>query len=147
MASTSYQEIEDSLRQLYVDNPRPWLVGFSGGKDSRTSRKSEIRTAKGEPEKRDSAFCILNSALRVGTPSCGNSHFGFWACTVVERDNVSEGLLADGDERTYSRASAEMSRSRCRTTYIIDDGLLRGGAQFDELGVVGHTRSTEVEFG
>ena len=34
MASTSYQEIRDSLRQLYLDDPRPWLVGFSGGKDS-----------------------------------------------------------------------------------------------------------------
>jgi len=33
MASTSYQEIRDSLRQLYLDDPRPWLVGFSGGKD------------------------------------------------------------------------------------------------------------------
>ena len=34
MASTSYQEIRDSLRQLYVEDPRPWLVGFSGGNDS-----------------------------------------------------------------------------------------------------------------
>jgi PP-loop superfamily ATP-utilizing enzyme len=34
MASTSYQEIRDSMRQLYLDDPRPWLVGFSGGKDS-----------------------------------------------------------------------------------------------------------------
>ena len=34
MASTSYQEIKDSLRWLYLDDPRPWLVGFSGGKDS-----------------------------------------------------------------------------------------------------------------
>lgn len=34
MASTSYQEIRDSMRQLYLEDPRPWLVGFSGGKDS-----------------------------------------------------------------------------------------------------------------
>jgi len=34
MASTFYQEIRDSLRQLYLDDPRPWLIGFSGGKDS-----------------------------------------------------------------------------------------------------------------
>ncbi len=33
------------------------------------------------------------------TPSCGNSRFGCWTCTVVERDKASEGLLANGDER------------------------------------------------
>lgn len=34
MAAASYHRIKDSLRQLYLDDPRPWLVGFSGGKDS-----------------------------------------------------------------------------------------------------------------
>jgi tRNA(Ile)-lysidine synthase TilS/MesJ len=29
-----FQDIKDSLRQLYLDDQRPWLVGFSGGKDS-----------------------------------------------------------------------------------------------------------------
>ena len=24
----------ESLRQLYLSDPRPWMVGFSGGKDS-----------------------------------------------------------------------------------------------------------------
>jgi len=33
------------------------------------------------------------------TPSCGNSRFGCWTCTVVEKDKASEGLLASGDER------------------------------------------------
>ncbi|TLD70489.1 DNA phosphorothioation system sulfurtransferase DndC [Phragmitibacter flavus] len=36
------------------------------------------------------------------TPSCGNSRFGCWTCTVVERDKASEGLLASGDERMES---------------------------------------------
>ena len=26
-----FWDINDSLRQLYLDDPRPWLVGFSGG--------------------------------------------------------------------------------------------------------------------
>jgi hypothetical protein len=34
MASSAYQAIKDSVRQLYLDDPRPWLVGYSGGKDS-----------------------------------------------------------------------------------------------------------------
>ncbi len=33
------------------------------------------------------------------TPSCGNSRFGCWCCTVVERDRASEGLLASGDKK------------------------------------------------
>jgi DNA sulfur modification protein DndC len=36
------------------------------------------------------------------TPSCGNSRFGCWTCTVVERDKASEGLLACGDLRMES---------------------------------------------
>lgn len=27
-----FQEIKQSLRRLYLDDARPWLVGFSGGK-------------------------------------------------------------------------------------------------------------------
>ena len=34
MGTSSYSEIKDSLRHLYLEDPRPWLVGFSGGKDS-----------------------------------------------------------------------------------------------------------------
>jgi len=34
MATMTYKEIRESLTQLYVEDPRPWLVGFSGGKDS-----------------------------------------------------------------------------------------------------------------
>jgi 3'-phosphoadenosine 5'-phosphosulfate sulfotransferase (PAPS reductase)/FAD synthetase len=34
MAASGYTDIKDSLRSLYLDDPRPWLIGFSGGKDS-----------------------------------------------------------------------------------------------------------------
>ena len=29
-----FQNIKASLQQLYREDERPWLVGFSGGKDS-----------------------------------------------------------------------------------------------------------------
>ncbi|MCL0102030.1 DNA phosphorothioation system sulfurtransferase DndC [Dehalococcoidia bacterium] len=32
------------------------------------------------------------------TPSCGNSRFGCWVCTVVERDNSMEALIDNGEE-------------------------------------------------
>lgn len=34
MTVTIYQNTTHSLRRLYLDDERPWLVGFSGGKDS-----------------------------------------------------------------------------------------------------------------
>jgi len=37
--------------------------------------------------------------IDTSTPSCGNSRFGCWTCTVVDRDKASEGLLASGNER------------------------------------------------
>jgi len=37
--------------------------------------------------------------IDTSTPSCGNSRFGCWTCTVVKRDRAGEGLLAAGDER------------------------------------------------
>jgi DNA sulfur modification protein DndC len=37
--------------------------------------------------------------IDTSTPACGNSRFGCWTCTVVERDRASEGLFAAGDER------------------------------------------------
>ena len=33
------------------------------------------------------------------TPSCGNSRFGCWVCTVVERDKSMEGFIESGEER------------------------------------------------
>jgi len=34
MPNTTYRDIKDTLNQLYLRDARPWLVGFSGGKDS-----------------------------------------------------------------------------------------------------------------
>jgi DNA sulfur modification protein DndC len=34
MPTTTYRDIRDTLSQLYIEDARPWLVGFSGGKDS-----------------------------------------------------------------------------------------------------------------
>jgi DNA sulfur modification protein DndC len=37
--------------------------------------------------------------IDTNAPACGNSRFGCWTCTVVERDKTSEGLLESGDEK------------------------------------------------
>lgn len=32
--ASDFQSIKQSLQDLYLQDQRPWLVGFSGGKDS-----------------------------------------------------------------------------------------------------------------
>jgi len=85
MAPTGYQEIEDSLRRLYVADPRRWLVGYSGG-------SSSCHAEPVEPSLTRRRCCVRQPSL--SSSFCGNSRFGCWTCTVVERDKASDGLLA-----------------------------------------------------
>lgn len=66
-----------------LQKPNPW------GSDNRSLYKLYASASNGE--------CPIQ--IDTSTPSCGNSRFGCWTCTVVERDKASEGLLASGDER------------------------------------------------
>ncbi len=66
-----------------LQNANPW------GGDNRPLYKLYTNASNGE--------CPIQ--IDTSTPSCGNSRFGCWTCTVVERDKASEGLLASGDER------------------------------------------------
>jgi len=73
------EEVWDYLMQ----KPNPW------GGDNRSLHKLYANASNGE--------CATQ--IDKSTPSCGNSRFGCWICTVVERDKASEGLFASGDER------------------------------------------------
>lgn len=66
-----------------LQHPNPW------GGDNRDLYKIYSNASNGE--------CPIQ--IDTSTPSCGNSRFGCWTCTVVDRDKASEGLLASGDER------------------------------------------------
>jgi DNA sulfur modification protein DndC len=66
-----------------LQKTNPW------GGDNRALYKLYANASNGE--------CPIQ--IDTSTPACGNSRFGCWTCTVVERDKASEGLLAAGDER------------------------------------------------
>lgn len=66
-----------------LQRPNPW------GGDNRALYRLYSNASGGE--------CPL--VVDESTASCGNSRFGCWTCTVVERDKASEGLLESGDER------------------------------------------------
>ena len=65
-----------------IQVPNPW------GGDNRALFKL-YKDASGE--------CPVH--IDTSTPACGNSRFGCWTCTVVEKDKAGEGLLASGDDR------------------------------------------------
>ncbi len=66
-----------------LQKSNPW------GGDNRPLYKLYANASNGE--------CPIQ--IDTSTPSCGNSRFGCWTCTVVDRDKAGEGLLAAGDER------------------------------------------------
>ena len=80
-----------------LQKPNPW------GGDTRSLYKLYANASSGE--------CPIQ--IDISTPSCGNSRFGCWTCTVVDRDKASEGLLASGDERMEKRSSS--GRLSCTT--------------------------------
>jgi 3'-phosphoadenosine 5'-phosphosulfate sulfotransferase (PAPS reductase)/FAD synthetase len=70
MDATSYHDIKSSLRQLYLDDPRPWLVGFSGGKDSTMLASLIVEVVAGIPDdQRKKPVAVLSTDTRVEIPA------------------------------------------------------------------------------
>lgn len=87
--SLIYTPIEDWTNDevwLYVMQVKsPW-----GGDDWNRDLMTLYRGASADNE------CPL--VVDTSTPSCGNSRFGCWVCTMVERDRSMEAMI-DNDER------------------------------------------------
>jgi 3'-phosphoadenosine 5'-phosphosulfate sulfotransferase (PAPS reductase)/FAD synthetase len=70
MDATSYLGINSSLRQLYVDDARPWLVGFSGDKDSTMLASLIVEVIAGIPDgQRKKPVAVLCTDTRVEIPA------------------------------------------------------------------------------
>ena len=67
---STYQEIKNSLVDLYTSDQRPWLAGFSGGKDS-TMLASLVFDAvlSLPPEQRKRPISVLCTDTRVEIPA------------------------------------------------------------------------------
>jgi len=73
----------DEVWFYLLQAPSPW-----GGDNGRLAALYK-RASGGE--------CPL--VIDTSTPSCGNSRFGCWVCTVVEKDRAMESLVEDGEQR------------------------------------------------
>lgn len=69
MDATSYHDIKSSLRQLYLDDPRPWLVDFSGGKDSTMLASLIVEVVVGIPDgQRKKPVAVFRTYSHYGIP-------------------------------------------------------------------------------
>jgi len=69
MSTTTYQDIKTGLRQLYTEDDRPWLVGFSGGKDSTMLASLIFDTVLSlPPDRRVKPISVLCTDTRVEIP-------------------------------------------------------------------------------
>jgi 3'-phosphoadenosine 5'-phosphosulfate sulfotransferase (PAPS reductase)/FAD synthetase len=72
MATGNYQDIKTWLCRLYADDPRPWLVGFSGGKDSTMVASLVVDAVLAQPlEARKRP--VANLCVDISSLSCSNS--------------------------------------------------------------------------
>ena len=74
--------ITSELWQYLLQNPPPW-----GG------HHRELITLYRNANSGDCPLVIDDT-----TPSCGNSRFGCWVCTVVNKDKSMDGLIGNGEE-------------------------------------------------
>ena len=85
-AAWVYTPIEDwttnDVWTYLLSSPSPW------GTDNRDLVAMYRNANAGE--------CPL--VVDTKTPSCGNSRFGCWVCTVVERDRTMEAMIENGEE-------------------------------------------------
>ena len=66
----TYEDIKSVLRQLYLEDDRPWLVGFSGGKDSTMLASLIFETVLSFPiERRTKPISVLCTDTRVEIPA------------------------------------------------------------------------------
>jgi 3'-phosphoadenosine 5'-phosphosulfate sulfotransferase (PAPS reductase)/FAD synthetase len=83
IAPSAYQDIKQSLRRLYVEDDRPWLVGFSGGKDSTMLASLVFDAVLSIPaEERKKPVAILCTDTRVEIPA------------IVEKEKTIYGVAA-----------------------------------------------------
>ena len=76
------------LWQYLMQVPPPWSNPAGGG-----THKELVTLYKNASTDSDCPLVIDET-----TPSCGNSRFGCWVCTVVKRDKSMEGLIMNGED-------------------------------------------------
>src|SRR6266705_3035745 len=106
MFSGGYKEIKDALRQLYVTDSRPWLLGFSGGKDSTMLASLVFDAVLSIPvEQRKKPVSVLCTDTRVEIPAIADMIEGtldrMRKCSHQHNLNIDANLLKPIIEESF----------------------------------------------
>ena len=106
MVATAYQDIKKSLRQLYLDDNRPWLVGFSGGKDSTMLASLVFDAALSvPPAERTKPISVVCTDTRVEIPAIADMVEGaldrMRKCSQQHNLNIDANLLKPTIEESF----------------------------------------------
>jgi len=103
---TVFQDIRGSLRQLYLEDQRPWLVGFSGGKDSTMLASLVFDAVLSIPvEQRKKPVSVLCTDTRVEIPAIADMVEGaldrMRKCSLQNNLNIDASLLKPIIEESF----------------------------------------------
>ena len=106
MTMTVFQDIRGSLRQLYLEDQRPWLVGFSGGKDSTMLASLVFDAVLSIPvEQRKKPVSVLCTDTRVEIPAIADMIEGtldrMRKCSQQNNLNIDANLLKPIIEESF----------------------------------------------
>jgi len=101
-----FQEIKASLQQLYREDERPWLVGFSGGKDSTMLASLIFDAVLSIPaEQRKKPISVLCTDTRVEIPAIAEMIEGtldrMRKCSQQNSLNIEANLLKPLIEESF----------------------------------------------
>lgn len=67
--SRTLQDVYDEIREVYRNHPQPWVIGYSGGKDSTAVLQLVWKALEGlEPREREKPVFVIASDTKVETP-------------------------------------------------------------------------------
>ena len=106
MGASVYQDIKTNLRELYLEDQRPWLLGFSGGKDSTMLAALLFDAILSVPtEQRKKPVSILCTDTRVEIPAIvemiENTLARMHKCSQQSHLNVEVRLLKPPPEQSF----------------------------------------------
>jgi hypothetical protein len=106
IAPSAYLDIKESLRWLYLEDNRPWLVGFSGGKDSTMLASLVFDAVLSIPaEQRKKPVSVLCIDTRVEIPAIVEMVDGTLAkmhkCSQHNSLNIDVNLLKPPPEQSF----------------------------------------------
>jgi DNA sulfur modification protein DndC len=106
MTAAIFQDIKDSLRHLYLEDKRPWLVGFSGGKDSTMLASLVFDAVPSIPaEQGTKPVSVLCTDTRVEIPAIADMVEGtldrMRKCSQQHNLNIDANLLKPTIEESF----------------------------------------------